>query len=125
MLRLAARIAAGPLLVPCSDVVVRCNGPGKITARAFSYWDSDSEIPPKLSGGIGVYRVIGASRSLFFVVSFPSGGLTVDDGERSPRSLLFQGDSRTNAFLLMLPPRHSTRSSTKKSKFYFRFQPHL
>src|SRR5580700_8359610 len=110
MLRLAARIAAGPFRVPCSYVVVRSSGTGKITARAFSYWDSGSEIPPKLSGGIGVYRVICASRSLsisIFMVSFPSGGLTVEDGERSPSSQPFQGELADERFSPLLSLRHS------------------
>src|SRR5580658_3148211 len=58
MLRLASMIASGPFRVPCSYVVVRSSGTGKITAREVSYVECSSGSPPKLCGGIGVYRVI-------------------------------------------------------------------
>src|SRR6202035_4812312 len=96
MLRLAARIAAGPFRVPRSYVVVRSSGTGKITARALSYWDSGSGIPPKLSGGIGVYRVIFASRSLFLWCHSRAAALPSTMANEAPGACVFQIDPRTN-----------------------------
>src|SRR5690348_171655 len=58
-------MAEGPPPVPCWGRAVRSSGTGKMTAREVSYWECSSLIPPKLSGGIGVYRLISGPRWIF------------------------------------------------------------